>query len=102
MLSSALIGCFTVQLISVAHRKETQGKYIFQYFLAQLYHWVIILYIKCGHQGAAINMLGIETAFKSTIMFYFHFRTYSVYTTEWQHLPHILQDQMLVSGAQDL
>ncbi len=30
MLSSALIGCFTVQFISVAHRKETQGKYIFQ------------------------------------------------------------------------
>ncbi len=73
MLSSALIGCFTVQLISVAHRKETQGKYIFQYFLAQLYRWVIILYIKCGHQGAAINMLGIETAFKSTIMFIFTF-----------------------------
>ncbi len=22
-------------------RKETQGKYIFQYFLLQLYHWVI-------------------------------------------------------------
>ncbi len=30
MLSSALIGCFTVQFISVAHGKETQGKYIFQ------------------------------------------------------------------------
>ncbi len=43
MLSSALIGCFTVQLISLAHRKETQGKYIFQYFLTQLYRWVIIL-----------------------------------------------------------
>ncbi len=64
MLSYALIGCFTVQLISVAHRKETQGKYIFQYFLTQLYRWVIILYIKCGHQGAAINMLGIENCFQ--------------------------------------
>ncbi len=74
MLSSALIGCFTVRLISVAHRKETQGKYIFQYFLVQLYRWVIILYIKCGHQGAAINMRGTETAFKCTIDFYFHFR----------------------------
>ncbi len=90
MLSSALIGCFTVRLnvelcsdwlfhcaahFSSSHsRKETQGKYIFQYFLSQLYHWVIILYIKCGDQGAAINMLGIETAFECTIAFYFHFR----------------------------
>ncbi len=78
MLSSALIGCFTVLLIS-AHfshsKKETQGgKYIFQYFLSQLYRRVIILYIKCGHQGAAINMRGTETAVKCTIAFYFHFR----------------------------
>ncbi len=38
--------------------------------------------------------------------FYFRFeirdRTNSVYTMERQNLPHILQDQMLVSGAQDL
>ncbi len=49
-------------------------------------------------------MLDIETAFKCTIAFYFHFRdrTNSVYTMEWQYLPHIFQDQMLVSGAQDL
>ncbi len=53
-------------------------------------------------------MLGIETAFKCTIAFYFHFhfeirdRTNSVHTMEQQYLPHILQDQMLVSGAQDL
>ncbi len=39
MLSSALIGCFTERLIS---KKETQvGKYIFQYFLSQLYRQVI-------------------------------------------------------------
>ncbi len=50
-------------------RKETQGKYIFQYFLAY-----------------------IETTLKYTI----------VYTMERQYLRHILQDQMLVSGAQDL
>ncbi len=58
MLSSALIGCFTVPLIS---NKETQegGKYIFKYFLSQLYHRVIILYIKSGHQGAVINTRGI-------------------------------------------
>ncbi len=43
MLSSALIGCFTVPLIS---KKETQGgKYIFKYFLSQLFRRVIILYI---------------------------------------------------------
>ncbi len=70
MLSSALIGCFTVRLISVSHRKETRGgKYTFQYFLLQLYRWVIILYIKCGHQGVAINMRGSETAFKCMINF---------------------------------
>ncbi len=46
MLSSALIGCFTVRLISVAHRKETQGKYIFQYFLSLLYRWEPLLI--CG------------------------------------------------------
>ncbi len=72
-MSSALIVCFTVQLISLAHRKETQGgKYIFQYFLSQLYRWVIIPFIKCGHQGAAINMRVTETALKCTINFYFH------------------------------
>ncbi len=51
-------------------------------------------------------MRGIETALECTIAFYFHFEirdlTYSVYTLEQQYLPHILQDQMLVSGAQDL
>ncbi len=38
--------------------------------------------------------------------FYFHFairdRMNSVYTMERQYLPNIVQDQMLVSGAQDL
>ncbi len=55
--------------------------------------------------GAAINMRDTETAFKSTITFTFTFEirdhTNSVYTMERQNLPHILQDQMLVS-AQDL
>ncbi len=70
MLSSALIGCFTVRLISVSHRKETQGgKYTFKYFVLQLYCWVIIQYLKCGHQGAAINMRGSETALKCMINF---------------------------------
>ncbi len=57
MLSSALIGCFTVLLIS---KKETQGgKYIFKYFLSQLNRRVIILHIKRVHQGAVINTRGI-------------------------------------------
>ncbi len=65
MLSFALIGCFTVPLIS---KKETQeGKYIFKYFLSQLYRQVIILYIKCGHQEAVINTQGIETAFERSV-----------------------------------
>ncbi len=61
MFSSALIGSFTVPLIS---NKETWGeKYIFKYFHLQLYR-VIILYIKHRHQGAVINTRGIETAFE--------------------------------------
>ncbi len=51
-------------------------------------------------------MLGTETAFKCTIAITvtveIRDRTYSVYTMERQYLSHILQDQMLVSGAQDL
>ncbi len=63
MFSSALIGCFTVPLTS---KKDTQGeKYIFKYFLSQLYRLVIILYKKLGHQGAVINMR--ETAFERLI-----------------------------------
>ncbi len=56
-------------------RKETQGRKIYISILSPA---VIslgnILYIKCGHQGAAINMRGNETAFKCTIAFYFRFR----------------------------
>ncbi len=37
-----------------------------------------------------------------TFTFEIRDRTYSVYTTERQYLSHILQDQMLVSGAQGL
>ncbi len=65
MLSSALIGCFTVSLIS---KKVTQGgKNIFKYFLSQLYRRLIILYITRGHQGAIINTRGIETAFEPSV-----------------------------------
>ncbi len=65
ILSSALIGCFTVPLIS---KKETQrGKYIFEYFLSQLYCQVIILYIKRRHQGGVINTQGFETAFERSV-----------------------------------
>ncbi len=65
MLSSALIGSFTVSLIS---NKETQGgKYIFKYIISQLYRRVIILYIKRRHQGAVINARVIETAFERSV-----------------------------------
>ncbi len=104
MLSSALIDCFTVPLIS---KKETQGgKHIFKYFLSQLYRQVIILYIKRGHQGAVINTQGIETAFERSvdhvIVSCSRDTMNSVYIMEQQYLPHISQDQTLVSGAQDL
>ncbi len=56
--------------------------------------------------GAAINMLALKllSNAQSTFTFTFeiHDRTNSVYTMEQQYLPHILQDQMLVGGAQDL
>ncbi len=101
-MSSALIGCFTVPLIS---KKETQGrKYIFKYFLSPLCPWVIILYIKRGHQGAGINTRGIETAFERSVdhVIVSLSREISVYITEQQYLPQISQNQTLVSGAQDL
>ncbi len=40
---------------------------MFKYFLSQLYRRVLILYIKLGHQGAAINTRGIETAFERSV-----------------------------------
>ncbi len=111
MLSSALIGCFQVQLISVAHTQQegTQGgKYIFQYFLSQLYHRVIILYIKCGHQkpllicGALKLLSNAQSLFTFTFAFEIHHSTkLCLYYGAAEDLPHILQDQMLVSGAQD-
>ncbi len=56
---------FTVPLIS---KKETQGgKYIFKYFLSQLFRRLIILYIKCGHQGAVIITRGIEIVFERSV-----------------------------------
>ncbi len=69
MLSSALIGCFTVRLISVAHTAERKHR---------------------------------ENIYFNTFTFDIRDRTYSVYTMERQYLPHILQDQKLISGAQDL
>ncbi len=88
-------------------RKETQGgKYIFQYFLSQLHHRVIIQYagireplLKCG----ALKLLSnARSLFTFTFTFDIRDRTHSVYTMERQYLPNILQGQMLVSGAQDL
>ncbi len=69
MLNSALVGCFTVLLISVAHRKETQGKYILKYFLT-----LISFGNYTVNKMLTLIFLGTETAFKCTIAFYFHFR----------------------------
>lgn len=46
-------------------------KNILQYLQSQLYRWVIIRYINCGHQGGA--MWGIEIAYERVLIFYFHF-----------------------------
>ncbi len=42
------------------NKYEMGGKNI---FLSQLFRWVIIPYINCGHQGAIINMRGIYICF---------------------------------------
>ncbi len=90
MNKNELCSDFTVPLIS---NKETQGgKYIFKYFLSQLYRRVIILYIKRGHQGAVINTQGIETAFERSV-------DHVIVSLSRDA---ISQDQTLVSGAQDL
>ncbi len=80
-----MIGCFTVRLkvelcsdwlfysaehFSSSHiRKETQGKCIFQYFLVQLYCWVIILDIKCWHQGVTIKGIVLPKIKNSVIIY---------------------------------
>ncbi len=90
MNKNELCSDFTVPLIS---NKETQGgKYIFKYFLSQLYRRVIILYIKRGHQGAVINTQCIETAFERSV-------DHVIVSLSRDT---ISQDQTLVSGAQDL
>ncbi len=43
--------------------------HFFKYFLSQLYLWVIIPCINCGHQGTATNMQGTETAFERALLF---------------------------------
>ncbi len=56
------------------------------YFLSQLYRWVIILYINCGHQGTATNMQGTKTAFECVLSFHFHdSQSHRLYTTEQQY-----------------
>ncbi len=56
--------------------------------------------------GAAINMRGIKNRFRTHDRFLLSLRDsrsqQPVYTMEQQYLPNILQDQTLVSGAQDL
>ncbi len=80
----------------------------FLYFLSQLYHWVIILFINCRHQGTATNIQGTETAFECALSFYFHFffwdsRSHELYTTEQQyHTFYKIRCWMFVNGAQYL
>ncbi len=47
---------------SATHQQEVISVGLYRY--KQLYHRVTILYIKRWHQGAVINMQGIETAFE--------------------------------------
>ncbi len=111
LLRSALTGCFTVRLISVAHtegRKHREENIYFQYFLLQLYRRGKLY---CIYNAGIREMLlicgALETAFKCTIAIHFSLSRFVIARTLFilwsgSTLPHILQDQMLVSGAQDL
>ncbi len=83
MLSSALIGCFTARLNielcsdwlfhSAAHFSSSQeGNTGRKIYISILSHAVISLGNYTGNKMR--EMLGIETAFKCRIAFYFHFR----------------------------
>ncbi len=105
LLWLAVSQCGSFQLIShTAGRKHREENIYFNTFSRQ----VIILYIKwkCGHQGAAIICGALKLLSNARSLFTFTFKIHdrmnSVYTMERQYLPHILQDQMLVSGVQDL
>ncbi len=106
MLSSALIGCFTVRLnvelcsdsvfhcvayFTSSHEGNTGRKIYISILSCAVISLGNYTVYKCAHQGAAINMQVTETTFKNMIDFYFHFRdrTNSVYTMEKQYLPHI-------------
>ncbi len=56
------------------------GKNIFQYFLSQLCHWVIILYIYCGHQEPLLICGALKSLLNAHSFFTFKIRdhTYSV------------------------
>ncbi len=50
------------------------GKNIFQYFLSQLYHWVIILYIYCGHQETLLICGTLKSLLNAHSFFTFTFK----------------------------
>ncbi len=95
MLSSALIGCFTVRL-NVGYLNTFSRSYIIG-LLGNIHAGIREPLLKCW----ALKLLS-----NARLLYRFTFeirdRTNSVYTMEKQYLPHIWQDQMLVSGAQDL
>ncbi len=112
MLNSALIGCFTVQRISVAHRKEARGKFIFyinvyKMYISILSRTVILLGNYTVNKNAGIReplliCWALKLLSNARSHFNFTFEIARTLLIEWQYLPHILRDQMLVSGAQDL
>ncbi len=121
MLSSALIGCFTVLLNvelcsdwlfhSAAHFSSSQERNTGKIYISILSHAVISLgnYTVKTNAGIREQLLicwALKLLSNARSLFTFTFeirdRTNFVYTMERQYLPHILQDQMRVSGAQDL
>ncbi len=118
-VDSALIGCFSVRLNVVLcsdwlfqcgfiqyHRKEKQeGKIYFNTF-SRSYIIGLLGNIHAGIREPLLICWALKLLSNARLLYSFTFeirdRTNSVYTMEKQYLPHIWQEQMLVSGAQDL
>ncbi len=82
-------------------------KNIFQYFLSQLYRWVIILYINCRHQWAVIIWGALKTLFEymcaRRVYFSLEIPRSHVYTMEAAVLTtHFTKLECLSVVAQDL
>ncbi len=67
--------CVTYYRTPKGNKYEMGGKYTFQYFLSQLNHWVIILYITAGIREPILCLaLKLLLNSRKRFKFHFHFR----------------------------